>query len=82
MFLNVVWADWQKVLYFYLPGSVLVKIERQWYSAETHYDQGQGSISTDQIRPIYQSSMVFSLEIELWALWVREIWKYPIPHYF
>ena len=42
MFLNVVWVDWQMVLYFYLPGSVLVKIENQWYSNETHCDQGPG----------------------------------------
>ena len=42
MVLNVVWADGQKVLFFYLPGWVLVKIESQWYSAETHCDQGPG----------------------------------------
>ena len=43
MVVNVVWADWQNVLYFYLPGSVLVKIESKWYSAETRCDQSPGS---------------------------------------
>ena len=31
------------VLYFYLPGSVLVKIESQWYRNETHCDKGPGN---------------------------------------
>ena len=29
-------------LYFYLSGSVLVKIESQWYSAETQWDLTPG----------------------------------------
>ena len=31
-----------KGLYFYLSGSVLVKIESQWYSAETQWDLTPG----------------------------------------
>ena len=43
MFLNRLWADWQKYLHFYLSGSVMVTIESQWYITETHCDQGTGS---------------------------------------
>ena len=43
MFLNRLWADWQKYLHFYLTGSVMVTIEIQWYSAETHCEQGPGN---------------------------------------
>ena len=44
MFLNRLWADWQRYLHFYLTGSVMVTIESQWYSAETHCEQGPGSL--------------------------------------
>ena len=42
MLLNRLWADWQKYLYCYLSGTVLVTIESQCYSAETHCEQGPG----------------------------------------
>ena len=44
MFLYRLWADWQKYLHFYLTGSVMVTIESQWYSAETHCEQGPEEI--------------------------------------
>ena len=40
MFLNRLWADWQKYFYCYLSGTV---IENQLYSAETHCDQSPGN---------------------------------------
>ena len=43
MFLNRLWADWQRFLHFYLTGSVLVFIESRWYSAENHCEQGPGT---------------------------------------
>ena len=43
IFLNRLWADWQIHLHCYLSGTVLVTIESQWYSAETHCDLGTGS---------------------------------------
>ena len=51
MFLNVVWADWQKHLHLYLSGSVMVTIESQWFSNETHCEQGPGNsyISTQEM---------------------------------
>ena len=42
IFLNRLWADWQIYLHCYLSGIVLVTIESQWYSAETHCDLGTG----------------------------------------
>ena len=46
MFLNRLWADWQKYLHFYLTGSVMVTIESRWYSAETHCEQGPGCLGS------------------------------------
>ena len=43
MLLNRLWADWQKYLYCYLSGTVLVTIESQCYSAETHCEQGRST---------------------------------------
>ena len=43
IFLNRLWADWQIYLHCYLSGTVLVTIESQWYSAETHCDLGTGT---------------------------------------
>ena len=43
MLLNRLRADWQKYLYCYLSGTVLVTIESRWYSAETHCEQGPGT---------------------------------------
>ena len=45
IFLNRLWADWQIYLHCYLSGTVLVTIESQWYSAETHCDLGTGEKS-------------------------------------
>ena len=42
IFLNRLWADWQIYLHCCLSGTVLVTIESQWYSAETHCDLGTG----------------------------------------
>ena len=42
MFLNGVLAHWQKYLYCCLSGTVMVTNESQWYSNETHSDQGPG----------------------------------------
>ena len=42
MFLKGLWADWQKHLHLYLSGSVMVTIESQWFSNETHCEQGPG----------------------------------------
>ena len=39
---NRVCADWQKVSNFCFPGLVLVKMESQWFNAETHCDQSPG----------------------------------------
>ena len=43
MFLNRLWADWQKYLLFYLTGSVMVTIKSRWYSAEANCEQGPGN---------------------------------------
>ena len=43
---NRVCADWQKYLYCYLSGTVMVTIENQWYSAETHCNQSPGGSFT------------------------------------
>ena len=48
MFLNGVWADWQMYLYCYLSGTVMVPIESQWYSAETHCEPGPELIGSWQ----------------------------------
>ena len=49
MFLNRLWADWEKYLHFYLSGTVMVTIESQWYSAETHCEQGPGVTNISKI---------------------------------
>ena len=53
MFLYRLWADWQKYLHFYLTGSVMVTIESQWYSAETHCEQGPGNSFLGQLLVIH-----------------------------
>ena len=50
MFLNVVWADWQKHLHLYLSGSVMVTIESQWYSTAPHCDQGTSTLPSERIQ--------------------------------
>ena len=47
--LNRLWADWQKHLHLYLSGSVMVTIESQWFSNETHCEQGPG----DNFNPMH-----------------------------
>ena len=49
---NRVCADWQKYLYCYLSGTVMVTIENQWYSNETHCDQGTGSPIPSQAKHV------------------------------
>ena len=49
---NRVCADWQKYLDCYLSGTVMVTIENQWYSNETHCDQGTGSLYFMTVRLI------------------------------
>ena len=56
MLLNRLWADWQKYLYCYLSGTVLVTVESQCYSAETHCEQDPGNymlkiVKTDYVHP-------------------------------
>ena len=49
MLLNRLWAGWQKYLYCYLSGTVLVTIESQCYSAETHCEQGPGDARSSTV---------------------------------
>ena len=39
---NRLWADWQKYLYCFLSGTVMVTLDFEWYSNETHCDQSTG----------------------------------------
>ena len=66
MFLNRLWADWQKYLYCYLSGTVMVTIENQLYSAETHCDQSPGACSSSvlfQIRETFLIQFVSSKQL-------------------
>ena len=49
MFLNRLWPEWQKHLHLFLSGSVMVTIESQWFSNETHCEQGPGNSLLDII---------------------------------
>ena len=60
MFPNRLWADWKKYLYCYLSGTVMVTIENQWYSNETHCDQ-----STDSPNNAFCILHIFGFEKEI-----------------